>query len=92
VPHPIDIADQLAAIDPGILSIKHINEPCYAAFAVLEIASVLITQEMCAVLGKVKELVGEVDFSVRVEGRKQAGGMLGGSESDLEADGKGKVD
>ncbi|KIW33378.1 uncharacterized protein PV07_00235 [Cladophialophora immunda] len=64
VARPIDIADQLAAIDPGILSIQHINEPCYAAFAVLEIASILIMQEMVAVLAKVRELVGEVDFSV----------------------------
>ncbi|KIY04117.1 uncharacterized protein Z520_00809 [Fonsecaea multimorphosa CBS 102226] len=64
VARPIDIAGQLAAIDPGILSIKHIKEPCYAAFAVLEIASILIMQETCAVLAKVRELVGEVDFSV----------------------------
>lgn len=68
IPHPIDLADQLAAIDPGILSIKHIKEPCYAAFAVLEIASVLIMQEMVAVLAKIKDLVGEVDFSVHMMG------------------------
>jgi len=68
VPHPIDIADQLGAIDPGILSIKHIKEPCYAAFAVLEIASILIMQEMVAALAKVRELVGEVDFSVHFMG------------------------
>ena len=97
VPHPVNIADQLAARDPGILSIKHINEPCYAAFAVLEIASILISQEMAAVQATVRELVGEVDFSVHVEGRK----VLGGSDSDLDintpehgelGDGKGKVD
>lgn len=64
VPRPIDLADQLGAIDPGILSVKHIREPCYAAFAVLEVASILIMLEMQQVLRKVKELVGEVDFSI----------------------------
>jgi hypothetical protein len=86
VPHSIDIAGQLAAIDPGILSIKHINEPCYAAFAVLEIASILIMQEMNAVLGLVRELVGEVDFSVHFGGGLDGSGTLvnGWSDSDID--------
>lgn len=67
VPHPVDLADQLGAIDPGILSVKHIREPCYAAFAVLEVASILIMLEMHQVLNKVKELVGEVDFSIHID-------------------------
>ncbi|EXJ63461.1 uncharacterized protein A1O5_11510 [Cladophialophora psammophila CBS 110553] len=100
VPRPIDIADQLGAIDPGILSIKHISEPCYAAFAVLEIASILIMQEMVAVLARVRDLVGEVDFSVHFGA---PGSSLTESDSsldekkDLAANGddagrKGKVD
>ncbi|ETI21519.1 hypothetical protein G647_07866 [Cladophialophora carrionii CBS 160.54] len=88
VPHPIDIADQLAAIDPAILSITHIKEPCYAAFAVLEIASILIMQEMTAVLSKVRDLVGEVDFSVHFGGAPHSGSTLAGtgtsSDSDLD--------
>ena len=85
VPHPIDIAEKLAAIDPGILSIKHIHEPCYAAFAVLEIASILITEEMKAVLRLVRELVGEVDFSVHYGGSRDGSGTLvGASDSDLD--------
>jgi len=82
VPHPIDIADQLAAIDPGILSITHIQEPCYAAFAVLEIANILIMQEMKGVLSKVRELVGEVDFSVHFgEAGSSSGTLNGGGAS-----------
>jgi hypothetical protein len=106
VPHPIDVAGQLAAIDPGILSVTHIEEPCYAAFAVLEIASILIMQETMAVLKRVRELVGEVDFSVHFgqpigsssdtssSGTLQ--GASGGSTGDLgvtrDVDGKGKRD
>lgn len=85
VPPPIHLADQLASIDPGILNVQHINEPCYAAFAVLEIASVLIMQETEAVLGKVKELVGEVDFSLHVSSSTDT------SSSSL-SNGKGKAD
>ncbi|KAJ9604339.1 hypothetical protein H2200_011173 [Cladophialophora chaetospira] len=100
VPHPIDIADQLAAIDPGILSITHINEPCYAAFAVLEIASILIRQEMQAVLDRVRQLVGEVDFSVNfadvgsgstIAGDGDLDGRNGKSGGEAEL-GKGKRD
>ncbi|KAK6385065.1 hypothetical protein LTS17_002628 [Exophiala oligosperma] len=85
VPPPIHLADQLARIDPAILNVQHINEPCYAAFAVLEIASVLIMQETAAVLGKVKELVGEVDFSLHVSSSTDT------STSSL-PNGKGKAD
>ncbi|KAK5216438.1 hypothetical protein LTR72_010612 [Exophiala xenobiotica] len=87
VPPPIHLADQLAVIDPQILSVQHINEPCYAAFVVLEIASVLIMQETAAVLGKVKELVGEVDFSLHMI--ESAGASSSGSMNGL---GKGKAD
>lgn len=92
VPRPIDIADQLAAIDPGILSIKHIHEPCYAAFAVLEIASILIMQEMTAVLTKVRDLVGEVDFSVHFGAPpgSSSSGTFGASDSDLDLMGLGR--
>lgn len=66
VPPPVRLVDQLASIDPGILSVQHVNEPCYAAFAVLEIAGILIMQEITAVLSRVKQLVGEVDFSLHM--------------------------
>jgi hypothetical protein len=56
----------MEAVDPGILSIQHISEPCYAAFAVLEVASTLIVEELGYTVKKVQELVGEVDFSFHV--------------------------
>lgn len=90
VPASIDIADQLSAIDPGILSIKHIDEPCYAAFAVIEIAGILIMQEMACVLAKVKELVGEVDFSIHMVGAQAS--SADSSFEKLNNGGKGKAD
>ena len=65
-PKPVDLGRRVEAVDPEILSVRHISQPCYAAFAVLEIASTLITEEMAHVVRLVKELVGEVDFSFHV--------------------------
>jgi hypothetical protein len=66
LPRPFDLGSRMEAIDPEVLSVSHILQPCYAAFAVLEIASTLIAEEMNHVVRLVKELVGEVDFSFHI--------------------------
>ena len=66
LPRPVDLGRRVNAVDPEILSVSHISQPCYAAFAVLEIASTLIAEEMEHVVRLVKELVGEVDFSFHI--------------------------
>ena len=66
LPKAYDFRDRMEAVDPEILSIKHVAEPCYAAFAVLQIAGCLITEEMDYVVKRVQELVGEVDFSFHI--------------------------
>jgi Fusaric acid resistance protein-like/Aromatic acid exporter family member 2 len=65
-PRPFDLAERMKAVDPDILSLSHVSQPCYAAFAVLQVASSLITEEMEQVVKHVKELVGEVDFSFHI--------------------------
>ncbi|EXJ84277.1 hypothetical protein A1O3_04944 [Capronia epimyces CBS 606.96] len=90
LPAPFDIAEQLSAVDPAILSTKHIDEPCYAAFAVLEIAGILIMQETAHVLAKIKELVGEVDFSVHLIDTKSNSAV--NSTDKLSPGPKGKAD
>lgn len=93
VPKPYGIAAKMESVDPGILSIQHINEPCYAAFAVLEVASSLIVEEVGGIVRGVRELVGEVDFSFHVVSTKTGDGAsvntLLGEEEDGE---KGKRD
>ena len=66
LPKPYALADRMESVDPEVLSIKHVAEPCYAAFAVLEVASSLLTQEMENIVRGVQELVGEVDFSFHI--------------------------
>jgi hypothetical protein len=85
-PTPFELAEKMAAVDPGILSIQHIKEPCYAAFAVLEVASSLIVEEVRVSTAKVVELVGEVDFSFHVVSTRE--GM--GSVSTLVEEGNGR--
>lgn len=66
VPSPYSLAERMESVDPELLSIRHVDQPCYAAFAVMEVASNLITEEMSNIVRRVKELVGEVDFSFHV--------------------------
>ena len=66
IPTSYDLANRMENIDPELLSLQHLNEPCYAAFAVLEVAGNLITEEMRIIVKKVQDLVGEVDFSFHV--------------------------
>lgn len=46
VPEPYRLSTRLEAIDPYILNVKHVSEPGYAAFAVMQIASSLINDDM----------------------------------------------
>jgi hypothetical protein len=92
LPRPFDIGVRMETVDPEIISVSHISQPCYAAFAVLEIASTLITEEMGRVVRLVKELVGEVDFSFHVISTSSDSSSLSSTTvlSDDSSDGKGK--
>jgi hypothetical protein len=65
-PAPYALSDRLEHIDSDILSVRHVNEPGYAAFAVLQLASRCISVDLDTVLENIKELVGELDFSIHV--------------------------
>ena len=91
IPEPFRLSDKLSSVDPEIMSVKHIDEPCYAAFAVLEVASSLVTEEMGHVVKKVQELVGEVDFSFHIISTSDSA-SLGSTLLGEERDEKGKKD
>ncbi|KAL8776179.1 MAG: hypothetical protein Q9194_003314 [Teloschistes cf. exilis] len=65
-PKPYGLSVKLEAIDADILDVSHITEPGYAAFAVMQIASSLISDDMNKLISNIKSLVGEVDFSFHV--------------------------
>ncbi|KAF1938497.1 hypothetical protein EJ02DRAFT_383606, partial [Clathrospora elynae] len=67
---------KLEMVDPEILSLRHIAEPGYAAFAVMSISTRCIHMDLERLLTVVKKLVGELDFSFHVISTKDEGGMI----------------
>ncbi|KAF2432446.1 hypothetical protein EJ08DRAFT_585764 [Tothia fuscella] len=65
-PAPYGLSTKLEALDRDILSVRHIAEPGYTAFAVMQISARCITVELENLLRAVKEIVGELDFSFHV--------------------------
>ena len=65
-PQSYKLTERLEALDKDLLGISHIAEPGYAAFAVMQIASSCISDDLGKLLSEVKELVGEVDFRFHV--------------------------
>ncbi|KAI7312325.1 hypothetical protein KC315_g12015 [Hortaea werneckii] len=63
LPKPYQFLRKLESIDPDLLSIRHIAEPEYSAFAVITICAQAINRDLAGLLEHVKALVGETDFS-----------------------------
>jgi len=83
-PRPYELSSRLEELDEDILSIRHVNEPGYAAFAVLQLSARSIGNDVDNLIETVKELVGELDFSFHVTRVHERTG----SESDLSRDGR----
>ncbi|OBT82678.1 hypothetical protein VE02_09333 [Pseudogymnoascus sp. 03VT05] len=66
LPPPYYLNRRLEALDTGILGMRHIEEPGYSAYACLQVASSLITDDLARLIEHVKDLVGETDFSFTV--------------------------
>ena len=87
VPEPYNLSRRLEALDKGILDARHVKEPGYSAYACLQVASSLITDDLARLIEHVKDLVGETDFSFKVSA-SDSSFISTGSESS----GKGKKD
>ena len=87
-PKSYRLTTKVNALDPDLLSLRHVTEPGYAAFAVTQVAGRLVHDDLTKLLDDVKSLVGEVDFSFHIVSTSND------SESTLRPDsgGKGKRD
>ncbi|KAF2742174.1 hypothetical protein M011DRAFT_497660 [Sporormia fimetaria CBS 119925] len=65
-PQGYRLTKRMELIDPEILSVRHITEPGYAAFAVLQISTSCISMDLEKLVRAVRRLVGELDFSFHV--------------------------
>jgi hypothetical protein len=88
LPEPYELSRKLEKLDKGILDSKHVEEPGYSAYAVMQVASSLVTDDLKRLVEDVKSLVGEVDFSFKVVSSEHS------SETDItrENNKKGKQD
>ena len=68
VPEPLPLDQILNGLDTGILDSKHVEEPGYSAYAVLQVASTLLRDDVDHLVSLVRNLVGEVDFSFALVG------------------------
>jgi hypothetical protein len=66
VPEAYLLEQRLDALDKDLLSIRHIAEPGYAGFAVMQVGSRCIIDDLKRLMAGVKDLVGELDFSYHV--------------------------
>lgn len=90
----------LEGLDSGILDSKHVEEPGYSAFAVLQVASALVRDDLDRLVSLVKDLVGEVDFSFRlpeseetlIEGEHASSRGIEGEKNENEGEKNGKND
>lgn len=85
LPQPYDLSRRLERLDKGILDARHVQEPGYAAYAVMQVASTLVMDDLEMLVKLVKDLVGETDFSFTVPTNDS-------SASSLASKGKGKND
>ncbi|KAF1832626.1 hypothetical protein BDW02DRAFT_554317 [Decorospora gaudefroyi] len=65
-PPAYQLNQKLEFVDPQILSLRHIAEPGYAAFAVMSVSTRCIGMDVERLLERVRGLVGELDFSFHV--------------------------
>ena len=79
-PPSYHLSSMLEKLDPEILSVRHVTEPGYAAFAVTQVASQLINDDLKRLLSSAKMLIGEIDFSVVVVNESGKGGGKGKRE------------
>ena len=66
VPEPFRYTEKLDEMDRDLLSVRHIAEPGYATFSVTQLGVKCVIDDLKVLLGDVRGLVGELDFSFHV--------------------------
>ncbi|CZS95803.1 uncharacterized protein RAG0_05328 [Rhynchosporium agropyri] len=83
LPEPYNLSRRLEKLDRGILDARHMEEPGYSAYAVLQVCSSLVLDDLRRLVEDVKDLVGETNFSFTVQGSDNSfdiGGSKGKKE------------
>ena len=78
LPEPFKLHTTLKELDREILGLKHAKEMGYSSYAVMQVASRLISDDLESLVNELRELVGEVDFSFTVNGSQDDVTSVGG--------------
>ncbi|KIX95771.1 uncharacterized protein Z520_08479 [Fonsecaea multimorphosa CBS 102226] len=65
-PERFHIDEMLSSLDSSILDTKHICEPGYSAFAVMQVCTTMLNEDLADLLAETKRLVGEAEFNLDV--------------------------
>jgi hypothetical protein len=65
-PERFHIGEMLCSLDSDILSTKHVCEPGYSAFAVMQVSTTMLSKDLADLLADTKRLVGEAEFNLDV--------------------------
>ncbi|KAL6238442.1 hypothetical protein BDW75DRAFT_20307 [Aspergillus navahoensis] len=67
------LARSVRQMDKDLMSIRHIQDPAFSAFASLEVLRSVVGVGLRELLGNVKSLVGELSFGIRGQGGDEGG-------------------
>ena len=65
-PDRYHIGERLSSMDSDILSTKHVCEPGYSAFAVMQVSTTMLAEDLAGLLAETKKLVGEAEFNLDI--------------------------
>lgn len=65
-PDRYHIDDLLSDLDSDILRTTHVCEPGYAAFAVMQVSTTMLAEDLAELLADTKILVGEAEFNMDI--------------------------
>lgn len=65
-PEPFNLTKRLEALNSDLLDARHVEELGYSAYAVMQVASSLVSDDLKRLVDDVRDLVGETDFSFMV--------------------------
>jgi len=57
--------------------VRHVEEPGYSAYAVLQVCSSLVMDDLRRLVDHVRDLVGETDFSFKISDQSSSSVILG---------------
>ena len=94
-PLSFHIGEMLTSLDSEILSTKNVCEPGYSAFAVMQVSTTMLSEDLADLLADTKKLVGEAEFNLDVvheDYERNVGIVPQEVRQEKPVDGKGKND